>query len=90
MSTPMCITPSALSTTSTEIAHLSTDHDASRKQWSTSTEHAKSSVDLSVQSAQVKMSPSNFTHLTTPMVTTSSVTTTRNALKAIAAVTFKQ
>ena len=84
ISTPMCITPSAIST-SMAITHSSADHAAIPKNQSTSTEHA-----FTVQSARANVTPSTSTQLITHMETTSSVTTTRNLLKAIATITSKQ
>ncbi len=86
ISVPTCITPSSLSTTRD---HSTPDHDTIPKEQSKSTEHEKT-MDITAQSAQLNVTPITTAQLITHMETTSSVTTTRNVLKVIAAITSKK
>ena len=83
-SSQTCITPSALST-----IH-STNHESIPRNEPTFTEHDKTSMHLTVQSEQVNITPITNALLVTHMDTTTLMTTNRNVLKAIAAITSKQ
>ena len=81
-SSQTCITPSALST-----IH-SPNHESVPRNESTITEHDETSMHLTVQSEQV--TPITNAQLVTHTDTTTLMTTNRNVLKAIAAITSKQ
>ena len=81
-SSQTCITPSALST-----IH-SPNHESIPRNEPAITEHDKTSMYLTVQSEQV--TPITNAQLVTHTDTTTLMTTNRNVLKAIAAITSKQ